>query len=332
MITNVSRLLMDYNNDVDRIMYIFSEESSKSEETVLFWRRGIEAYCNDEGTFLFTPLELSLKFIHREMVPTSIDNSLAILRSRKEVADKDYLVNRTMFETIANSASGWVGSLFTTLEMNNKISNAKEIILVSLLKATMEAFLQSILNECEANHDQLLTVYACHHCNVNNLDLSFPQLVKKAGNRLRLSSGNGSVTKNNIKSKGRESSDENLMGVILSQMKECSMIILEDYMVTSGYAVKSADLKVIKILPFSKDEKKSTRVSDKRSTLTNDQEKCVTDVDVARLKLKSSISLLERRISLLDTQATAHKEKAISFKVRKNIYIYLIQSSVLREI
>ena len=125
MITNVSRLLMDYNNDVDRIMYIFSEESSKSEETVLFWRRGIEAYCNDEGTFLFTPLELSLKFIHREMVPTSIDNSLAILRSRKEVADKDYLVNRTMFETIANSASGWVGSLFTTLEMNNKISNAK---------------------------------------------------------------------------------------------------------------------------------------------------------------------------------------------------------------
>ena len=325
---------MDYSGDVDRIMYIFSEESSKNEETVLFWRRGIEAFCSDEKSLLFSPLELSVKFIYRDMIPTSIDNSLTILRSRKEIAERDYLINRTMFESIANSAVGWVGSLFTTQEANDKISNSREMILVSLLKATMEALLQSILTECETNHDQLLVVYTCQHCDVNNLDLSFPQLVKKAGNRLKLSNESGSVTKNSIRNKGKGNGDENTMGLLLSQMKEPSLVILEDYMVAMGYAVKSKDLKVIKIFPFNKDPKKETRspmrgVPVNESARDGGQVKCVSDVDIARLKLKSSISLLEKRISSLDDQATTHREKAITFKVNHDKPTYIIHFLIL---
>ena len=329
MTTSITRLLMDYSSDVDRIMYIFSEESSKCEETVQFWRRGLEAFCSDERTFLFSPMELSSRFIYKDVIPTSIDNSLIILRSRKEIADKDYLTNRTMFESIANSAVGWVGSLFTSQEMNDKISNSREMILVSLLKATMEALLQSILTECETNQDQLLIVYTCQHCDANNLDLSFPQFVKKAGNRLKLSNESGSVTKNSIRNKEKGNGDENNMGLMLSQMKESSLVILEDYMVAMGYAVKSKDLKVIKIFPFSKDHKKEIRsptrgVSGKESASDRGQAKCVNDVDIARLKLRSSISLLEKRISSLDAQATTHREKAITFKVRRNELTHMI--------
>ena len=41
----------------------------------------------------------------------------------------------------------------------------------------------------------------------------------------------------------------------------------------------------------------------------------VTEVDVARLKLRASISQLERRVTKLDGQAAEHKDKAIAFKV-----------------
>ena len=57
------------------------------------------------------------------------------------------------------------------------------------------------------------------------------------------------------------------------------------------------------------------------------QVKCVSDVDIARLKLKSSISLLEKRISSLDDQATTHREKAITFKVNHDKPLCMIHFS-----
>ena len=59
------------------------------------------------------------------------------------------------------------------------------------------------------------------------------------------------------------------------------------------------------------------------------QVKCVSDVDIARLKLKSSISLLEKRISSLDDQATTHREKAINFKVNHDKPTYMINFLIL---
>ena len=94
------------------------------------------------------------------------------------------------------------------------------------------------------------------------------------------------------------------------------------------------DLKVIKIYPFSKDPKKETRspmrgVPVNESARDGGQVKCVSDVDIARLKLKSSISLLEKRISSLDDQATTHREKAITFKVNHDKPTYIIHFLIL---
>ena len=189
--TNVSRLLEGYGTDTDRIMYIYSEESSKSDETVAFWLQAIDAQCGDEMSFVFVPSALSQRFIYKDMIPSSMDNSLTIMKARKVIADPDYLLNKTVFESITSSAAGWVGSLF----FDSALKTSKEWIYLSLLKSVMERFVQWILAECEAHHDQLLVVYAARHCEVSHMDLSFSHLVKQAGKATGVDGSRGSVAK-----------------------------------------------------------------------------------------------------------------------------------------
>ena len=106
------------------------------------------------------------------MIPSSIENSITILRSRKEIAEKDYFINRTVFQNIASSAVGWVGSLFFS---SDSYDVSKELLFIPLLKSMIDLFLQFIIEECEINHDQLLVVYACRHSDINTTALSFYQ-------------------------------------------------------------------------------------------------------------------------------------------------------------
>jgi hypothetical protein len=335
----VLRLLNEYDGDVDRIMYLYSDTSSRSEETVTFWRKGVEAFCNDQKSFKLTPSEISIRFIYKDMVPTSIDNSLAILRSRKEIVDIDKFSNPTIFQALTSSAAGWLGSMLMSSEMNEKSLSTKEVIFVPLLKAVTEAFIKYMMKECEANRDQLLVVYATQYCNMSNLDLSFSHLLRDAGQKMNPPSpetGTVKISSLSVRPKPQGSPTNTAVGLMLQQMEDSSMCILEDYMVSEGYAVRSADRKILKIMPVKKEkDNKNGKVNMQNSQ--NDvtpnsviHGSVVTDVDVARLKLQSSISQLEKRITALDAQAASHKEKAVGFKVRESEYVGMMMLLVSR--
>lgn len=328
MTNRIARLVGESGADIDRLMYLYSDESSKSEETVEFWRRGLEAYCTDEKSFIFRPSEVSAKFIHKDMIPTSFDNSLTILRSRKAIVDSDNFSNRSVFQTITTSAASWIGSMLLSPDLNEKNRCSKEVVFVPLLRAVMEAFIQYILKECETNDDQILVVYTAQHCNMGNLDLSFTRLLQQAGEKLEVPSSAGSrPTRGNMSVRSKtQTSNSNIafeVGMLMRRMTESSVNLLEEFMVAEGHAVRSHDQKILKIIPVRKDKSNSSKnimTTPKKSTgetASNHETdgSSVTDVDVARLKLRASISQLERRITKLDGQVAEHKEKAIGFKV-----------------
>ena len=259
------------------------------------------------------------------MIPTSIDNSLTILRSRKEIVEIDKFSNPTIFQTLTTSAAGWLGSMLMSSEMNEKILSTKEVIFVPLLKAVTEAFVRYMLKECETNRDKLLVVYATQYCNISNLDLSFSHLLKDAGQKMNPpvpESGTVKSSSLSVRSKPQGSTENTQVGLLLQQMEDTSMCILEDYMVAEGYAVRSLDRKILKIMPVRKEKDnkngKANASNSQKDVTPNSviHGSSVTDVDVARLKLQSSISQLEKRITALDAQAAAHKEKAVGFKVQ----------------
>ena len=321
---NVGRLLGEYGSDIDKVMYIYSDESSESEETITFWKKGIDAYCNDEKTFSFTPSGLSIRFIHKDMIPTSADKSLAILRSRKDIVDSDFYNNRTIFQALTTSAAGWIGSFLVSQEISEKNLASKELLFVPLLKSVTEAFLKYILAACEVNHDQILVVYATRHCDVINLDMSFSNLLRDAGKKLNASQTESTVSKVTLSHRTKAPlgpvGNTSVSKMLLS-MTDTSMCVFENYLVAEGYAVRSADEKILKIIPVRKgNENKNNILSPTKATkdatpITIMHGGTVTDVDVARLQLRSSISQLQKRIKALDAQAVDHKEKAIQFKV-----------------
>ena len=302
--------MRDYGSNVDRVMYIYSEESSKSEETVAFWLKGIEALCSDRVSFTFNTTDLSNQFIYKDMIPTSIENSIAILRSRKEIAERESFFSRTVFQNIASSAAGWMGSLFFNTDT---VDPSKELIFVPSIRKAMDYFLQYLRKECEANHDQLLVVYACGQCDANNTALSFPYLVNNAGDKTKYidSNTNSKVQKTDQKTMNNEINPENISSTMLQKMNNLSLAIFEDFMVSEGYAVRTSDLKILKILLTNKDTKTSSNYNAGVGVV----EGSVTEVDVARLKLKSSILVLEKRVASLDLQVADNKDKAIAFKV-----------------
>jgi hypothetical protein len=330
MTNRVGRLVGESGADIDRLMYLYSDESSKSEETVEFWKKGIEAYCIDEKSLIFRPSEVSAKFIHKDMIPTSFDNSLTILRSRKAIVDSDNYSNRTIFQSITTSAASWIGSMLLSPDLNEKNRCSKEVVFVPLLRAVMDAFIQYILKECEVNHDQILVMYSSQHCNVGNLDLSFTRLLQQAGEKLEVPSSAGSKpTRGNmsVRSKNQTSSSNMIaeVGMLMRHMKESSLSLLEEFMVAEGHAARSLDQKILKIIPVRSDKanlNKNIMTTPKKSAsgVVSDHEvdgSSVTEVDVARLKLRASISQLERRITKLDGQAAEHKDKAVAFKVNE---------------
>ena len=328
MTNRIARLIGESGADIDRLMYLYSDESSKSEETVEFWRKGLEAYCTDEKSFIFRPSEVSAKFIHKDMIPTSFDNSLTILRSRKAIVDSDNYSNRSIFQSLTTSAASWIGSMLLSPDLNEKNKCSKEVVFVPLLRAVMEAFIEYILKECENNHDQILVVYSTQHCNVGNLDLSFTRLLQQAGEKSEVPSAAGNrPTRGNMSVRSKtQTSNSNMVlevSMLLRRMKESSVNLLEEFMVSEGHAVRSQDQKILKIIPVRKKKSLSNKdimttpkkpTSEAVSSIETDSSS-VTDVDVARLKLRASITQLERRITKLDGQAAEHKEKAIGFKV-----------------
>jgi hypothetical protein len=246
------------------------------------------------------------------------------LRSKREVVNNDYLVNRNVFENIANFAVGWIGSLFVNQEMNEKYSLMKELIFLPIMKTVMEAFLKYLTKECELNHDQLLVLHSSLHCTVNHMEFSFPYLVRKAGNEFSSSNITTSTTdaKNNIpintRSKTANSAEIIAVGLILYNLKDSHIAHLEDYMVSEGHVVRTLDKKILKIFPMKKSSKTEKLTPKKPTGLSPTESSIITDVDIARLKLKCSISQLEKRVAALDAQAAMCRDKAVGFKVRQD--------------
>ena len=130
--------------------------------------------------------------------------------------------------------------------------------------------MKHILAECEVNHDQILVVYATQHCDVINLDMSFSNLLRDAGRKLNVSQSESTPSKANLshRSKVAQGSPVTTTAVskMLQNMTDSSMCVLESYLVAEGYAVRSADLKILKIIPVRKgNEDKNNMMSPTKS-------------------------------------------------------------------
>jgi len=316
---NVTKFLGDYNHDLDRIMHLYGEEASKSEDTIRFWSKGIQALCSDRATFKFTISELSERFIYEDMIPTSIDNSVSVLRAHKEVVDLPFFTTKGFVEIAANSAAGWITSIFSTQQMVENSNSSKEMIYVPLLKATVEIFLEYVLrNDSE---DQQLVLYSCQHGSNNEKDISFFYYVQQA--RLFYASQSHEIESTTPKGNTRNG-PENIR-LFLQTIKDSDIHYLEDYMVAKGLAIRSADHEIIKIiLNIGSSSTQSGIIPIMQSmiqirNLAVNAPDVVTEQDVAKLHMKSTILQLEKRITVLDVKINSHKQKALTYKVR---YLY----------
>lgn len=316
---NISKLLGDYDHDLDRIMHLYGEETSKNEETVSFWSKGIQALCSDGTTFKFTSSELSEKFIYKDMIPTSIENSVALLKANKDVVDPNFFKSKTLMEVIGNSAAGWITSMFVTQQMIDNSNSNKEMIYLPLLKAVVETFLEYILNDVSDDHQ--LVLYSCQCCSDNEKDISFSRSVQQAG---QFYASQSSVSESITPKRKTQIFSEDV-SLFLQNMKDADIHLLEDYMVAKGFAVRSADHQIVKIISNIENSSKHSGVSPMKQSIKSIQSvavnttdrNTVSETDVARLHLKSSILQLEKRIAALDEKILGHKHKALTYKVRK---------------
>lgn len=306
---NVIKLLDDIN-DLDRIMHLYSEGASKSEETICFWSKSIQALCSDSATFKFRSSELSEKFIYEGFIPSSIENSVAVLRANKEIVDLNFFTTKTFIEIAASSATGWITSFFSTQQTIENSYCSKEMIYVPLLKAIVEIFLEYVLRS--HNEDHQLVLYSCQHSIDNKKDMSFSHSVQQAGLfYASQSSETESMTpKQNIKHV-RE-----VVHLCLLNIKDCEMHFLEDYMVAKGLAIRSADQQIVKIISNTENSSKQSGISHVRQSIkTIPDRDIVTEQDKVRLNMKSTILQLEKRVIALDAKVNVHKQKALTYKV-----------------
>jgi hypothetical protein len=266
-------------DDIDRLMYLYSEKSSHCEDTVSFWRRSIEAYCIVNNTLRFTSPILTEAFVRHDLIPTSAVPSINILVNRKEVLEVSAINSAksiNILETVRNTAVGWAVSVFTSIM---KVSGPeKELVLSSLIRGVAEHIGKALAGK----PDKDCVVFCSSRDALDEQD-TFAGLMKRVAEAMQPSSSG--------------------LSSLLHSLDEIDLALLQNYLVAAGYAVRSADMKIIQLL-----RSESRKVATAATT-------SISEVEVGRLKLKNSIALLEKRVSDLEAKMDTYRSKAVQYKV-----------------
>lgn len=278
-------MLFSVEDTVDRLCYLYSEKNAEEKDTVFFWTKKIQLYCELNNTFSFDLKSLTESFTIHGIYPSSLPKSFLILKSNAQLfRNKDQ---------IAYQKNDYQHLLFTsaiTITKSIFQFNQPNEVFVSI-----NLFEKSIT----ALHIYLKTIRDCD-CVV---------LLKPLHPQDRMYTLSALLHKSTLAFK-----ETNGTCSILENISDENAALFANYLLINRKAQLSEDGTVIKIHKQNASESAVLSRGLLGGLWTADLAS-VDEGETAVLRLRLSIGQLEDRVAQLEHKASEHKRSALKYKV-----------------
>lgn len=294
-------LLWTAKDDVDRLLFIYSERNADNEEVLNFWKDKIRLYCLSNNSLSCKRDEVIESFTKYDIVPSSFGNSIELLVEKgDDVSTKDKLV----YQQQQDLTQYIVSSTFSFL--SPKKSPNQRYVSVLLLKE-LHAHIQRYVNSI----DEKACVFLVNTKQQHDNKFSFHSFLKAAGEY-------------------SPSKSKTLYASFFDALKAEDVKIVLDYLLLHGKAVLSSDGAVVKILREGL-AGSSTSPSSILSLLgTTSCAPPIKESEIARLQLSVAIRQIEVRVGDLEKKAMDQKMKALKNKKSGNTGLALMHLNLKR--
>lgn len=254
--------LFPEQNDLDRIMHLYSETSANDAETIQFWRRNIQLYCQLNNTLQFCISDISNYFSVQGIIPSSLLICSSKLHQQGILLYPESLPRNTIMNMAINYLSPITSdSILISIDVLDRLQS--EILSAAASKKTDEDSTY-MLNGYDSIDDSS-TFYSF----IRSICLKLSSVSSASINQLPKS------------------------------LQQIDIPVLVNYLVRNKVASISPDKSFIKL----------------KSGLSGID---ITDVDIAKVQLKRTISRLENRIAELNDKANNHHAEAVKSNQRQD--------------
>ena len=288
--------LFNAKDDVDRLLFVYSERNAAKEEVLKYWKEKLSIYCRSSKVLSFKKEDIINAFTRFDILPSSFVKSVDLLIERGEVSTKDKIV----FEK-QDLGQYLITSTFSFL--SPKKSPASQQYVSVLFLNDLQLFIQQYI----CTLDEKDCVFLVAPKTSYDAKFSFGSLLKAAGER------------------GKAINEKTFTAEFFRSLKGEDVKMIVDYMLMNNKAFLSEDGSVVKVL---KDNDVPSSIQNGKNSMTPlslftmlgtaSTAPSIKESEIARLKLSVSIQQVELRVSDLEKKATDYTKKALEFKLAGN--------------
>lgn len=327
---------MEKSQDLNRLLYLYSETNSNNADVINYWRAEIKNYCLTNNKLSFSLSELVENYTIHGAIPTSLkklypllinnsdqcktnsssynnSNSVhrtnscnTILYEKKKLDNYNYN-NSNNSNIIGNLSNYLVTNTSSTLLSFLSTSSSDTIDYVNLeLLEDIEQIIQEEIVSRSTNE----LLFLLDTSNDSTKHYSLLSYLRSISNNSSTSPNSNCNNSNSSKVVLRYKTKQ-----FLSSMTEADALLLIKYLHQNQSVSISNDNDIVRINKKSSNSNNSTIFNSIFSFLQVEDSEEITEGECARLKLKVSIAKLESKIERLEAKSLEHHNKAISLKV-----------------
>lgn len=264
--------LFPEKGNIDRLYHLYSEDSSRDEETIDFWTRNIKNYCLYHNKLKFRLSDVVNDFTISDVKPNSLNHSFILLKQKQVVLERKSLSYSN--SSLLSMISSFILMTFNQEKIEDQIFVSKELL--ELIKT-------EILNYAQTVDDNVFIISGYDKITDSSTFYSFLLAFKDS-----------------IVNKHKELS--NILQLITSS-DNISIII--EYLVLSKVAIVSSESEVksnhsslclIKLICNNNKHNSSLIIS---------------DMDFSTIQLKQTILKIESKIHELTEKIDDNQQKAV---------------------
>jgi hypothetical protein len=244
-------------NDVDRIMHLYSESAADESDTLQFWKRNILSYCLLKNTIHFKLSDISNYFTVHGIVPSSLLLCASKLHQQGLVVYPESLSRNS----IVNYAISFISPV-----------NKDSILVSNEVLGKIQAEILANISR-QAHEDSIYMINGYDSIDDSSTFYSFLRSISLKETPINSASINH----------------------LVRNLSAHDLPILIDYLVRNKAAIISPDKSFIKLKSSS-----SSRID-------------ITELDIAKVQLKRTISRLESRITELASKADSNHAEAVKY-------------------